>query len=104
MTKQYDICRNKNTVSRKHVPYLVVLQADLMQDFQTVIVAPLLAESTATKIARLNPAVKIGGKTYRASMAEMASILRSQLGEVVGSADELHREFVAAIDLIFTGI
>ncbi len=101
---QYDICRNKNATSRKRVPYVVVLQADLLQDFHTVVVAPIIAETLATKISRLNPAVKIDGKTYRVSTAELASVLRSQLGEVVGNAQEQHRDFIGAIDLLFTGI
>jgi toxin CcdB len=102
--RQYDICRNNNTSSRKQVPFVVVLQADLLNDFATVVVAPLLAETAATKIARLNPQVKFQGKTYRVSMAELASVLRKQLGEVVVNVEERHGEFVAAIDLVFTGI
>lgn len=101
---QYDICRNKNVASRKFAPYAVVLQADLLRDFTTVVVAPLMAESNATKISRLNPVIKIDGKTYRASMAELAGVLRNQLGEVVANVADQHREFVGAIDLLFTGI
>ena len=104
MTKQYDICSNANSASRKLVPYLIVLQADLMRDFQTVIVAPLRRESMATTIAKLNPVVKIEGKTFRVSMAELAGVLRSQLGNVVANVEDQHREFVDAIDLLFTGI
>ena len=102
--RQYDICRNPNAASRKRVPYVVVLQADLLKDFQTVVVAPILTETTATKISRLNPVIKIDGKTYRVSVAEMAGVLRSQLGDVVANVDDQHREFVDAIDLLFTGI
>ena len=101
---QYDICRNKNTTSRKRVPYVVVLQADLLRDFHTVVVAPIMAETIATMISRLNPSVDIDGKTYRVSTAELASVLRSQLGDVVGNVQDQHRDFVGAIDLLFTGI
>ena len=101
---QYDICRNNNVSSRKRVPFVVVLQSDLMRDFQTVVVAPLVAETIATKISRLNPALKILGKIYRVSMAEMAGVQRKQLGEVVANVQDQHLEFVGAIDLVFTGI
>jgi hypothetical protein len=37
-------------------------------------------------------------------MPEMSSVLRKHLGEVVASAGSQHSEFVAAIDLIFTGV
>ncbi len=102
--RQYDICRNSNAASRKQVPFVVVLQADLLQDFHVVVVAPLMTETVATKIVRLNPTVKLQGKTYRVSMAGLASVLRKQLGEVVANVESQHVEFVAAIDLLFTGI
>ena len=102
--RQYDICRNSHLSSRKLIPFLVVLQADLMRDFKTVVVAPLMLETVSTSISKLNPKVVVLGKTYRVSMAELASILRKQLGEVVANAEDQHREFVAAIDLVFTGI
>ncbi len=102
--RKYDICRNTNVASRKLVPFVVVLQSDLLSDFQTVIVAPLMVETMATNISRLNPSVKVQGKTYRVSMVELAGVLRKKLGEVVANVSGQHSEFVAAIDLVFTGI
>lgn len=102
--RQYDVCRNKTAATRKLVPFVVILQADLLQDFATVVVTPLRVETVATKISRLNPILKVQGKTYRASMAELASVLRNQLGDVVDNVENQHRDFVTAIDLIFTGI
>ena len=102
--RQYDICRNNNTSSRKQVPFVVVSQADLLNDFATVVVAPLMAETPATKFARPNPQVKVPGKNYRVSMAELASVLRKQLGDVVANVGDQHGEFVAATDLVFAGI
>ena len=104
MTRQYDICSNTNKASRSRVPFVVVLQSDLMRDFQTVVVAPLMAETIATKISRLNPLLKVQGKSYRVSMAELAGVSRKQLGEVVANVQDQHLEFVGAIDLLFTGI
>ena len=102
--RQYDICRNVNPASRKQVPFVVILQADLLNDFHTVVVAPLMTESVSTKMTRLNPSVKVLGRTYRVSTAELAAVLRKQLGEVVANVEAQHGEFVAAIDLLFTGI
>ena len=102
--RQYDVCRNANAVSRKRVLFVIVLQSDLMQDFKTVVVAPLVAETVATKLTKLNPVVIVQGRTYRVSMAEMSGVLRSQLGEAVVNAQNQHAEFIAAIDLLFTGI
>jgi hypothetical protein len=80
--RQYDMCPNGNPASRRMVSHTVVLQADLLRDFVTVIAAPVKAETAATKINRLNPAITVQGKTFCVSMAEMASVLRGQLGNV----------------------
>ena len=102
--RQYDVCRNRNESSSKQVPFVLVLQADLLSDFATVVVAPMMPETAATKITKLNPTVKTQGKSYRVSMPELASVLRKQLGEVVTNVEDQHLEFVAAIDLLLTGI
>jgi toxin CcdB len=102
--RQYDVCRNLNSASRKEAPFLLILQADLLQDLRTVVIAPIRTERLATKMSRLNPAVNISGKTYRVSVSELTSVLRNQLGEVILNTSEQHSEFVDAIDLIFTGV
>jgi CcdB protein len=86
------------------VPYVVILQADVLNDFATVVLAPLMQEIAATKFTKLNPKVLVQGKTYRVSMSEMSSALRKHLGEVVASSGSQHFEFVVATDLIFTGV
>ena len=90
--------------SQARAAFVVVLQADLLKEFHTVVVAPILTKTTASKISRLNPVIKIDGKTYRVSTSELASVLRSQLDDVIANFENQHREFVDAIDLLFTGI
>jgi toxin CcdB len=104
VVRQYDICRNLNMASRKEAPFLIVLQADLLEDLRTVVIAPVRVETLATKISKLIPAAIVKGKPYRFSMPELTGILRKYLGEVVANVVNQHYEFVAAIDLIFTGI
>ncbi len=104
MTRQYDICKNPDRTSRQRVPYLIVLQSDILSPMNTVIVAPVSLERPANSLAKLNPALIIEGKRYRVSMLEMAGIPRNRLGEVVANAESQHTNFVAAIDFLFTGI
>lgn len=104
MTSQYDICRNPDRATKARVPYFVVLQADLLQSLETVVVAPVIPERSANAIAKLNPVIEISGKRYRASVPDLAGIPRARLGEVVLNVGTKHTEFVAAIDLLFTGI
>lgn len=83
MTRQYDICRNPDRASKRRVPYLVVLQADLLQLLDTVLVAPVVPERPSNTIAKLNPVIEISGKRYRASMPDLAGVPRSRVGQVV---------------------
>ena len=102
--RQYDICRNKDRGSRNRIPYFVVLQADLLSELATVIVAPLRPNRTSVVIRRLNPLIEIDGKSFFVTMQDLAGIPRASLGPVTANVIAKHREFVAAIDLIFTGI
>lgn len=100
---QYDICRNPDRASRPRVPYLIVLQSDLLHPVETVIVAPVVAEKASSSISKLNPALTVDGKRYRVIMQELAGVPRSRLGEAVSNAKARHNDVVAAIDLLFTG-
>lgn len=102
--RQYDICVNTDRTTRARFPYFVVLQSDLLGPLETVVVAPAVPERASVMISRLNPEVNISGKSYRVSMPDLAGVTRNRLGEVVGSVANRHSDFVAAIDLLFTGI
>lgn len=69
-----------------------------------MIVAPVVPKSAAGVISRLNPVIELDGKSYRVTMQDMAGIPRSRLGPVVANMAGRHIDFVAAIDLIFTGV
>jgi CcdB protein len=62
-----------------------------------------MIETEANIITKLNPAIEISGKKYRTSMADLAGIPRSKLGEVVTNLGDQHTDFLSAIDLLFTG-
>lgn len=101
---QYDICKNPDKASRNRVPYLIVLQSDLLSPLVTVVVAPVILERTSSSISKLNPLIAIDGKKFRVSVQDMAGVPRNRLGAVVANAGKQHLDFVAAIDLLFTGI
>ena len=106
VTRQYDVCVNPDRSSRGRIPYFVVLQSDFLELLETVIVAPVLPDGKGKTISRLNPVIIIDGKAYRANMHHLSSMPRNRLGQRVagGNASSQHAEFVAAIDLLFTGI
>ncbi len=102
--RQYDICKNPDRATRNRVPYFIALQADLLSALTTVIVAPVVPKRAADIIGRLNPVVEVDGKNYCVTMQDMAGIPRSRLGPVVANMAGRHVDFVAAIDLVFTGV
>lgn len=102
--RQYDICKNPDRATRNRIPFFVVLQSDILSTLVTVIVAPLVPLASNVAIARLNPAIELQGKSYCITMQDLAGIPRKRLGAVVANVTERHTEFVAAVDLIFTGI
>jgi hypothetical protein len=67
-------------------------------------VAPVMREGPINMIARLNPAIVLEDKACRIRMQEMAALPRNQLGPVIENVSDRHTEFVAAIDLLFTGV
>lgn len=63
-----------------------------------------MREGPINMIVRLNPTIELDGGIFRVRMQEMAALPRNQLGPVVANASDRHAEFIAAVDLLFTGI
>ena len=100
---QFDVFRHAK--SRRY-PYLLDLQADLLHDLATRIVAPLmpLARLRGKPISGLNPVVAVDGEQHVIVFQELAAFPASELGDAVASLHARRGELIAAIDLLFTGI
>ena len=72
-------------------PYLVVLSAHLLLDYETVIVAPLIRGRT-TGDARSEPAIKVHEEPLTLALFDMFGVRSHELGETVASlvVDEDH--------------
>ena len=103
MIRQYDVCRNTDKSTAARIPYFVVLQSDLLDGLTTTVVAPLIRLGERTTISKINPQVRVAGKTYFVSVPALAGVSNRQLGPVVANLGEEHSKFIAAIDLLFTG-
>jgi len=100
---QFDVHRHARS---KRYPYLIDLQADLLRDLATRIVAPLMPVTRlrGTPISRLNPVAVIEGVEHVVLFQELAAFPASELGDVVDMLQTRRDELVAALDLLFTGI
>lgn len=102
---QFDVYHNPNPATRKTIPYLLDVQADLLDAMATRVVVPLvLAEVMGTGVKQLNPHFKIKGLAVVMSTAELAGVSTRSFGEKVISIKNRRDEIIAALDLLFTGI
>ena len=103
---QFDVYRNHNAVSKKRFPFLLDVQAGLLEDLDTRVVVPLAAkELFAGKIlTHLMPVFKVKGKDHVAVTPQMAVIAKRELGSCVGNLAEARHEIIAALDFLFAGV
>lgn len=101
---QFDVYINPNPETKQSIPYLLDVQADLLDNLTTRVVVPLITVSAMGKAAKyLNPQFKIKRTSVVMSTAELAGVNLHFLGEKVCSLKEQRNEIIAALDFLFTG-
>lgn len=101
---QFDVYQNPNEETSQTVPYLLDLQADLLDNLNTRVVVPLVAATLMGRaVKHLNPRFNVKGEAVFMSTAELAGVPKSALGEKLGSLREQQNEIIAALDFLFTG-
>ncbi len=98
---QFDVYKNLNPITSKQIPYLVDIQNDIFQNFNSRVVIPLFRDPNIIK--NLNPQFTIDGQKLMLSTAEIASIPNSVLGDKVTGLEEYRSEIIYAIDFLVTG-
>jgi toxin CcdB len=102
---QFDVYLNPNPATRKAIPYLLDVQADLLDTLATRAVVPLVLVTEMGLAAKiLNPKFKIKNTAVVMSTAELAGIPLRSLGDKIASLKSKRDEIIAALDLLFTGI
>jgi toxin CcdB len=103
--KQFDVFKNSNSASARVVPLLLVTQSDLLDDFPTRVVAPLVRSSSLTLPAtRLNPTFKIDGEALTMLTQQLGAVPKLSLKVKVGSLERHRTEIISAIDFLFGGV
>lgn len=102
---QFDVYRNPNPNGRATVPFVVVLQSDLLDQLPSRWVAPLkLSKSISQRVEGLMPEVEVEGKKFTIFMYESGAVPAQSLGNRISSL-EVHRfELIRAIDILVSGI
>lgn len=101
---RFDVYENPNPATKAEVPYLLDVQADLLDNLATRVVVPLIKLSAMGKAAQhLNPQFTINTEKLVMSTAELAGIPVSYLGEKAGTLKERRDEIIAALDFLLSG-
>lgn len=101
---QFDVYENQNPETKATIPYLLDVQADLLDNLSTRVVVPLVTTAAMGKAAKhLNPQFKIKRLTVVMSTAELAGINLHVIGGRVCSLKEHRAEIIGALDFLFTG-
>jgi toxin CcdB len=102
---QLTVYKNKNPRSKATFPFLVDVQAELLDELDTRVVIPMTRAAALTKnpVSQLTPVLEFEGESYVLMTPQLAGIARNELGPVSGNLAG-HREVVlAAVDFLLTG-
>jgi toxin CcdB len=100
---QFDVHRNPGR-HRDSIPFVVIVQPTLYDDYRRRVVVPLVNKSSLGKVAnpRFNPTFRIKGQSVVLHPLEIVSVGKENLGEQVGSLDEEGDKIIAALDELLT--
>jgi toxin CcdB len=99
---QFAVHRNKGLL-RESIPFVVVVQSSLFDDYKRRVVVPLVRRSVLPRRAasagtRLNPVFRFKGLDVVLHPLDMVSVALDQLGEQVGSLAERGQDISDALD------
>ena len=96
---QFDVYRN-NGRNRDSIPYVVVVQSTLFDDYKRRVVVPLVRASAVGKITnpRFNPTFKIGNSSVVLHPLETVSVAIENLGKPVNSLAKDADRIIGAMD------
>jgi toxin CcdB len=84
--------------------YLVDVQSDLLNHFETRLVVPLLDPAAASKpIGRLNPGFTVDGQALVLYPQFALAVPCFELNNRVGSLQDHHFTIMSAMDMLLTG-
>jgi toxin CcdB len=102
---QFAVYRNENLGSCEEFPFLVDVQADLLEELGTRVVIPLAKSAALTGFPAqyLTPVIAFQGRPYALLTPQLAGISRDELGPQAGSLADQERAISTAIDFLLGG-
>ena len=102
---QWDVYPNPALGSRDRVPYLVVLQSDLLSGLPTRLVAPLSRSTVGSDLPqRLAPSFDVAGESLVLKAHEAGIVPARALRQPVASLRSHAHRVVDALDAVISGL
>jgi toxin CcdB len=102
---QYDVYPNPSRHSEQHMPYVVVIQSDLIDALATRLTVPLAVLDFSGQVPNtLCPAVTVNGQRFRAWAHFAAPLPAKLLKNPVCNVSNQASSLVAAMDVVLSGI
>lgn len=100
---QFDVHRNLGK-NRQDIPYVVIVQSVIFDEYRRRVVAPLVRKSSLGVIRdeRLNPIFKIERIEVVLHVLEIVSVPNESLGPLVNSLVEQGNRITDALDILFS--
>lgn len=104
--KRFDVYHNGDTGTQRRLPYLLVLQSELLDEFPTRVVAPLVRvkDLGGSPLTLLNPSFEIEGRNMVMFTQQLAGVSKRYLTRFVCSVDPERDTILRALDFLFSGI
>lgn len=102
--RQFDVYENPSVLTRKPVPFVLVLQSHFLDTIPAIIVAPLMRSEVRVPYGRTSVPVMLQNERFFASVAELVAVQRRllvrPLANLLAFEDDLRR----ALALVFVGV
>jgi toxin CcdB len=100
--RQCDVFSNPSERPNPNVPFIVVLQSNLVFQTTTVVVAPLVKADRLRENQALYPVFEIGDVRVALLVTELATLPRRALKNYVTNLEDDRHRIIRAIDILFT--
>lgn len=102
---QFAVYRNENSGSSEEFPFLVDVQAEVLEELDTRVVIPLgkAANLTGFPMRYLIPVLAFQGEPYLLLTPQLGGISRCELGPQAGSLADQERAISTALDFLLRG-
>ena len=102
---QFDVYANPSESAAHGIPYVVVVQSDLLDALATRMTIPLATAEFANKSPdKLCPIVNENGKRLRALAHYAAPLPTRSLRQIVGNLAAHASKLIAAMDVVVSGV